>query len=157
MGHLNLKRYLISSSKTNNMQNPMNESWLVQEIWNRMWRFSPLAQHCGLFISKDVATPPHRTARVPMAKWHPCGFAMCNLCWSNQQSHWEGWHSSWHHRGAEQAVLQGGSRPYKISLMFTPLNGDLEKHKGAGNVANPSEWSFPFPGKLCRKQYIWRR
>lgn len=44
-GHLNLKRYLISSPKINSMQNPRNESWLVQGIWNRMWRFSPLALH----------------------------------------------------------------------------------------------------------------
>lgn len=45
MGHLNLKRYLISSPKINSMQNPKNESWLVWGIWNRMWRFSPLALH----------------------------------------------------------------------------------------------------------------
>lgn len=58
MGYFNPKRYLISSPKTNHTQNLINKSKLVQEIWNRMWSFSPLAQQCGLFISKDIVTPP---------------------------------------------------------------------------------------------------
>lgn len=120
MGYLNLKRYLISSPMINIMQDPVNESWLVQEVWNRMWRFSPLAQHCGLFISKDIATPPHRTAYISMTKRYPCVCAMCSLCWPISRVIKRGGVAP----GITGELSKLCCREDRISL-FTPLNGAL--------------------------------
>lgn len=131
-GHLNLERHLISPPKINSMQSPRSESRLVQGIWNRMWRFSPLARcfqrHCNT---------------SPQDCWYIRGTG--TSLWLRREQlvltkhHWEGWNSPGCHRAAEQTVLPGGARPYRGPGIFTPWDGALGRHGGAGSVASPSE------------------